>query len=167
MTGIELSFLSCAGAWGNTEKFQSNLAFLLISPKRSIKGEMVFGLAVIWAHPCQAHVSSLDEVAKRLALLTSSGRNWAYTFVQFNKDTQHAPPKGGHLSAMIEGEPSRNACRCLHQLEVCQLLQLEDQVVYLEGLNGGMEPVVTHLPKSLVHGMSMLYEPIFLQVDLS
>ena len=80
-------------------------------------GEMVFGLAMVWVHPYQAHVSTLDEAAKKLTLLTTSGKNWAYTFVQFNKDAQHVPlPREGHLSAMIEGVPSRIAWGHLHQL---------------------------------------------------
>ena len=68
---------------------------------------------------------------------------------------------------MIEGAPSRITCGHLCQLKVCLLLQLECQVVYLEGLNGVLEPVVTSLPESLTHGVNMLDEPTFLQVDLS
>ena len=49
-----------------------------------------------------------------------------------------------------------------------QHLQLETQVVYLEGLNGSMVPVVTSLPELLTHGTNALNnEPTFLQVDLS
>ena len=40
-------------------------------------------------------------------------------------------------------------------------------MVYPEGLNRGLEPVVTSLPESLAHGMSRLDEPAFLLVDLS
>ena len=42
---------------------------------------MVFGVAMVWTHPYQASLSSLDEVVKKLALLISLGDNWAYTFV--------------------------------------------------------------------------------------
>ena len=144
------------------------MVFLLIAPKRTVGGEVEFGLAIVCVHPYQACISSLDELAKKLALLTTSGRNWAYAFVWFNKDAQHVPlPKEGYLSTMIDGMPSRNACGQLHQLEVCQLLQWEDQVVYPEGLNEGLEPVLTTLQGSLAHGMSMLNKPAFLLVDLS
>ena len=140
VTQSELSTLSHNEVWGGTKKFWRDLAFLLILPKRTIKGEMAFGLAMVWAHPYQAQVSSLDEVAKKLTLLTTSSGNWAYAFVQFNKDAQHVPlPMEGHLSTMINGALSRNAWWCLCQLEVHQLLQWEDQVVYPEGLNGGPE----------------------------
>ena len=64
--------------------------------------------------------------------------------------------------------PSNIPCRQLCQLKFHQLLQSETQVVYPEGLNGCLVPVVTSLPKSLAHGMNDLNdEPTFLQVDLS
>ena len=85
---------------------------------------MVFGFAVVWVHPYQGCISTLDEVAKKLTLLTTSGENWAYTFVWFNEDAQHVPlPKQGHLSTMIERVPSRITCGHLCQLEVHLLLQ--------------------------------------------
>ena len=52
---------------------------------------MVFRLAVVWVHPYQAHVPTLDEVVKKLTLLTTSGKNWAYAFLWFNKDAQMFP----------------------------------------------------------------------------
>ena len=65
--------------------------------------------------------------------------------------TQHVPlPEEGHLSTMIDGTPSRNACRHLCQLEVHKLLQYGDQVVYPEGLNGGLELVQTLLSGPLL-----------------
>ena len=137
VTQPELSFLSCSGVWGDTKKFCRDLVFLLISPKKAIAGEMVFGHAMVWIHPYQACISTLDEAAKKLTLVITSSENWAYAFVWFNKDAQHIPfPKEGHLSAMIEGAPSRVTCGHLCQLEVHLLLQLECQVVYPEGLNG-------------------------------
>ena len=61
--------------WGDAEKFWANLAFLLIAPTKTIQAEVAFGLTVVWAHPYQAHLSSLDEVAKKLTLLVNSGNN--------------------------------------------------------------------------------------------
>ena len=133
---------------------------------------MVFGLAMMWVQPYQAHLSSLDEAVKKLTLLLKSGNNWAYAFVWLNEDTQHVPlSQEGHLSAMIGGAPSRNTCRHLCQLEVHQFLQHGDQMVYPNGLNGGLEPVLTSLTASLAQGMNILgaptHEPSFLPVDLS
>ena len=171
VTWPELSALSYSGAWGDAEKFWGDLAFLLIAPEKTIQGEVAFGLTMVWAHPYQAHLSSMDEVVKKLTLLVNSSNNWTYTFVQLNEDAQHVPlPKEGHLGAMIDGMPSRNMCGHLHKLEVCQLLQCEGRVVYPKGLNGGQEPVLTSLSGALVQGMNMFgelaHEPSFLSVDL-
>ena len=148
------------------------MVFLLIAPKKTIEGEMAFGLAMIWAHPYQACPSSLDDAVKNLVLLISLGNNWAYASVCLNGDTQHVPlPKEGHLSTMIDGMPSRNMCRSLCQLEVHKLLQYGDQVVYPEGLNGGLELVQTSLSGPLLWGWDALdnftHKPSFLLVDLS
>ena len=133
---------------------------------------MAFGLAMVWAHQHQAHLSSLDEVMKKLALLIKLGNNWAYAFVQLNEDAQHVPLSNeGHLSAMVDGAPCRSICRHLHQLEECKLLQCGDQVVYPEGLNRGLEPVQTSLSGSLIWSMDMFgkpaHKPLFLLMHLS
>ena len=74
----------------------------------------------------------------------------------------------GHIRIMIDCAPSRGTCRCLSQLEVCQLLQSETHVAYPEGLNGCLIPVVTVVPGSLAHSTNALNdEPTLLQVDLS
>ena len=123
MTQLELSALSHSGAWGDTEKFWGDLAFPLIAPEETIQGDVAFGLTMVWVDPYQACLFSVDEVVKKLTLLVNSEYNWAYAFVQLNEDAQHVPlPKEGHLSTMINGVPSRNACGHLCQLEVCQLL---------------------------------------------
>ena len=121
VTWSELSALSHTGAWGDAEKFQGNMAFLLIVPEKTIKGEMAFRLAMVWAHPYQACLSSLDEAVRKLTLLISLDANWwAYAFVWLNRDAQHVTlPKEGHLSAMADGMPSRNACGHLCQLDIC------------------------------------------------
>ena len=63
---------------GDTEKPKHNMAFLLIAPDKTIKGERVFGLVAVWVHLHQAHHSSLDEVAWKLTLLIDIGADWAY-----------------------------------------------------------------------------------------
>ena len=103
---------------------------------------MAFGLATVWTHQHQSQLSSSAEAAKKLALLINLGDNWAYVFVQLNEDAQHIHLSNeGHLSAMVDGVPCQSTCRHLHQLEVHQLLQCGDQLVYPERLNGGLEPV--------------------------
>ena len=121
---------------------------------------MAFGLAMVWAHPYQAYLSSLDEVARKLTLLINLTDNWAYTFVWLNEDAQHVPLSNkGHISTMVDGVPCRNVCRHLCQLEVQRLLQYGDQVVYPEGLNRGLEPVLTLLSGTLTQGMAQGASP--------
>ena len=138
VTQPELSVLSHPGAWGDPGKPQCNKAFLLKVPGKVVEGEVAFRLITVWMHLHQACLSSLDEVIK-LTLLINLGDNWAYTFVQLNKDAQNvALSDKGYLSTMIDVAPCRSVCGCLCQLEVCKLLQHGDQVVYQEGLNGGL-----------------------------
>ena len=155
-------------AWGDIERFCSDVAFVLILPEEAIAEEQVYRLVVVWVQPYQAHLPTLDEAARKLSLFFSI-TNWSYAFVKFNGDAHHVPlPREGHLNAMINGTPSNIGWRHLHWLEVHQLLQLETQVVYPEGLNGCMVLVETSLPESLVQGTNVpCNEPIFLQVDLS
>ena len=56
-----------------------------------IEEQFAFELAVVWVHPYQACIPSLKEVARKLTLITPSGENWVYAFVQFNDDAQYAP----------------------------------------------------------------------------
>ena len=124
---------------------------------------------MVMVHPYQARVSKIDDAAKQLAQLASTGPDWPYALVQFNGDACHMPlPTEGHLSVMMEGNTSNVPYRKICQLEVCQLLGSGSQVVYPEGLNGCQVPVVMTLPESLSSDMTMLEgESIFLQVDLS
>ena len=134
---------------------------------------MACGLAMVWAHPHQAHFSSLDEAVRKLTLLIDIGNNWVYAFVQLNEEALHVPLSNeGHISVMIDGVvPSRSTCRHLHKLEVCKLLQCGDQVVCPNGMNGGLEPVLLSLPKLPIWNMDTLsrpvHKPLLLQVDLS
>ena len=114
-----LSSLTHLHAWGDIERFCSDMAFLLILPEEGVAGERVYGLAMVWVHPCQARVPTLDEVARKLALLVSSGSYWPYTFMCFNGDAHHVHLlKEGHLSAMTDRMPSNILCGQIHQLEV-------------------------------------------------
>ena len=171
VTQSELLSLSHAGAWRHTEKPQCNMAYLLIVLGKTINGEMAFRLAMVWAHPHQATLSSLDEVARKLTLLINIGDIWAYTFMQLNEGTLYVPLSNeGHIKTMIDGVPSSKTCGYLCQLEVCKLLQCGDQVVCPEHLNRGLEPLLLPFPKPPVRDMDTLSRPVHkpspLQMDL-
>ena len=172
MTWLELLDLSHKGAWGDIEKPKHDMAFLLIVPDKTVKGERVFSLVAVWLHPHQAHHSSLGEAVWKLALLIDTGTDWAYTFMQLNEDALHIPLSSeGHIRAMINGVPSRSTCGCLGQLEVCRLLQCGNQVLCPKGLNWGLEPIQFSLPEPPVWDMDTLGKPAckpwLLKVDLS
>ena len=169
MTQSELASLTHLKAWGDPKKFYSNVAFLLVLPEEGVVGEWVYRLAMVWVHPYQARISMIDDVAKQLAQLASTGSNWPYALVQLNGDACHMPlPTEGHLSVMMEENISKVPCRKICQLEVCQLLGSGSWVIYPEGLNGCQVPVITSLPESLFNYVTMLEgESTFLKVDLS
>ena len=85
-----------------------------------------------------------------------------------NEDTHHAPlPKEGNLGILPEGGTNSIACRRMSQLEVCQLLWSDSQVIYLLGLNGYKIPLITPLPKPLANGTSLTGgKSIYLKMDI-
>ena len=122
ITQSELSSLTSLKAWGDAEKFCSDIAFLLVSTEEGVAGDRVYGLSMIWVTPYQARVSTVEEAVKQLTALVSSGPNWTYALVQLHRDTCHAPlPREGHLKILPEGGPSSAACRRVSQLEVTSL----------------------------------------------
>ena len=153
----ELTSLTCLKVWGGTKKFHSNVTFLLVLPKEGVAGERMYGLAMVWVHPYQARVSTIDSTAKQLAQLASTGPNWPYALVQLNGDAHHMPhPTEGHLSVKVQGSTSNVPYGEICQLEVCQLLSSGSRVVYPEGLNGCQVLVIMTLLESLPNGMTML-----------
>ena len=124
ITKAQLNALSLAVAWGDIEKSQQDMAFLLIMPSITTGYERVFGLVAVWAHPHQAHYSTLDGVACKLVLLEDRSADWVYAFIWLNVALSHAPLSSeGHVSTMTDGTPSREAHCHLHQLQVCKQLQ--------------------------------------------
>ena len=118
-------------------------------------------------HLCQALLLSLDEVAKKLTLLINTREVWPYAFMQLCKDSRHVPlSNAGHLRIMVDGAPSRSACRCLSHLEVCKLLQFGSKVVYPEGQTGGLELLWVPLPNQSVSDAESTSKPAVLQVHL-
>ena len=148
ITQLELSSFTSLKAWGDPEKFQSNVTFLLVLTGYCMARNRVYGLSVMWVNPYQARVSTMEEVVKQLASLIPTRCNWPYALVQLNADACHVPlPKEGHLSILIEGGTSSAACVQTSQLDVCQLLSSGSQVVYPVGLNGCEIPVIMSLPE--------------------
>ena len=142
----QLTTPSQVGAWGDAEKPQQDMAFVLIAPSLVTRYDWVFGLTAMWVHPCHACLHTLAEVAWNLMWLTNKGTNWPYAYTWMNDAIAHVPLcSEGHIGIMTEGLPSMNACGCLNQLQVWRLLQCGGQVVCPEGLNGSLKALLFDL----------------------
>ena len=76
-------------------------------------------------------------------------------------------PKEGHLGILPQRGTETTSCRRISQQEVCQLLVSGLQVAYLIGLNGHEEPIITSLPESLAHSISLTGgKSIYLEIDI-
>ena len=107
ITQSELSSLTSLKAWGDLEKFRSDVAFLLILTEECTAGDRVYSLSTMWVHPYQARVSTMEKAVKQLTPLISTGPDWSYTLVWLKRDTHYVPlPREGHLSILVEGSTS-------------------------------------------------------------
>ena len=105
---VQLTTLSQAQTWANAEKPRKDMAFLLLAPSLAARGERVFGLVAMWAHPHQVCLVSLAEVAWCLVLLADKGPDWPYAFISMNNTVLHVLLSSkGHLSILMEGKPQR------------------------------------------------------------
>ena len=165
---LELCSVTSLKTWGDWERFKSKVTFLLILIRGCTEGDKVFGLAMIWVHLYQARSPTMGEAVKLLTLLPSPGSKCPYTLVQFNGDAHHAPlPKEGQLSFQVMGGTGSATCRRVIQLQVCQLLSSNSQVVYPAGLNGCEVLLITSPPGPMAKGINLLSdEPIYLKVDI-
>ena len=131
----QLTTLSQAGAWGEIEKPQQDMAFLMIVPSTNAGGDQVFSLA----SPPRPLIHSGGGSPEADA----TGRWWPRLAICIHLHEWHhvacALSNKEHIGTMIDGVCSTNACSGLHQLQVWKLLQHSDSVVFTEGLNGELE----------------------------
>ena len=132
ITQGQLSTLSQVVAWGDVEKPHQDMAFLLMAPSLAVGCKWVFILTARWMHPCQAHLPTLMDADWKLLLLADEGTNRPYAYIRMNDAMAHMSLSSiGHIGIMTGNLPSHNACSCLHQLCLWQLLQCRGQVVCL------------------------------------
>ena len=151
ITQSSLLAISWAKAWGDPKKPKFSMAHLFIAPAQAVEEERIFGLVAVWVHLCQTLLSSLEEAAKKLALLINTGDEWPYAFVQLCEDSQPIPLSNTrHITILADGAPSRSPCRHLSCLDVHKVLQCGSEVVYPEDLNRSFELIWVPLPKQSV-----------------
>ena len=151
ITQGQLTALSQVGVWGDTEKPHQDMAFLLIMLSLAVGCKWVFGLTAVWMQSHQVCLPTLADSAQMLLLLADDGANLPYAYIRMNNPVAHMLLSSkGHTGIMTGNLPSQNACSCLHQLCMWQLLQCRRQVVCQDGLNGGLEPLMFNF-KELPH----------------
>ena len=162
----ELLSISCLKVWGDTEKPQDGMAYLLakVEDTSEVKG---YGMALVWISPHQAQASMMKEALEILSTCTSNGPDWSYVLTQLNEGTNHAPlSKDKHLSVLPQGK-AESPCGQISQLEVCQILSAGPRVIYLMGLNGGDQSVTIDLPGLLQRGSSVTTdEHPYIKIDI-
>ena len=91
----ELLSISHLKVWGDSQKPQHGMAYLLVRVEDAseVKG---YGIALVWISPLQARASTMEEALEILSICISSGPNWPYVLTQLYEGTNHAPlPKAG------------------------------------------------------------------------
>ena len=75
----ELLSISCLKVWGNIQKPQDGMAYLLVKVEDASEVEG-YGMALVWISPHQAQASTMTEALEILSTCASSGPNWPYIF---------------------------------------------------------------------------------------
>ena len=117
----ELLSLSHLKVWGDTQKPQDGMAYLLVKVEDAseVKGN---GMALVWISPHQAWASMMAEALEILSTCASSGPDWPYVLTQLYEGTNHVPlPKDKNLGILPQGK-EESPCGQISQLEVHQLL---------------------------------------------
>ena len=168
ITQGQLTALSQAAAWDDMEKPHQDMAFLLIAPSLAIGCKWVFGLTTVWTHPHQAHLPMLVEATQKLLLLADGGASWSYAYIRMNDTMAHMLLSSvGHIGVMTDDLPSQNTCGCLHQICMWQLFQCRGHMVCLDGLNGGLEPLMFNFKELPLWNMAeSSKDPSMMDVDL-
>ena len=80
------------------------MAFLMIVPSTNARGDQLFGLAVVWVHSHQGHLTTLVEAAQKLMLQVDDGPDWPYALIHRRNTMLHTPLSNNrHISAMTDG----------------------------------------------------------------
>ena len=116
-----------------------------------------YGISLVWVHPNQVRVTTIEEAVDSLTTYTSSVVNWPYALAQLCEDPHHAPfTKNKHLGVLPQGKAQGTFCGQISQLKVHQLLATSPQVVYPICLNRQDEPIITTLPDPLGSSISLI-----------
>ena len=163
----ELFSISSLTVWKDAQKPHCDNVYLLVWVEDA-KRDRCYGISLVWVHPIQVRVATMEEAVDKLTAFTSCGANWPYALAQLFENPHHAPlPKNKHLGVLPQGKVQETFCGWISQLEVCQLLATGTQVIYPVGLNGHDEPIITTIPEPLDSGKSLIASKhIYLGIDI-
>ena len=153
--------------WRDAQKPCHDIAYLLVQVENTNK-DRHYSISLVWVHPNQVRVATMEEAIKKLTTCTSSGTDWPYALAQLCEDPHHAPlPKNKDLDILAQRKVQKTFCGWISQLKVCQLLATSPQVAYPIGLNGHNEPIITTLPELLDSSISLIASKhIYLGIDI-
>ena len=176
---IVTNFNGLGGIRMVSKNFKKCLTFLDLGTNEvkvsSVNSELLFqsdtlqySVSLVWVNPNQTRTSTMEDVVEKLATCPSSGIDWSYTLAQLYEGSHHLPlPKDKHLGILSQGKAEETSCGWISQLDICQLLPTSSQVVYLSGLNGHDEHIITTLPELLSSGISIIAsEHSYLKIDI-
>ena len=70
-----------------------------------------YSISLVWVHPNQVRLTTIEEAVEGLTTYTSSGVNWPYALAQLCEDPHHAPlPKNKHLGILPQGKAQETFC---------------------------------------------------------
>ena len=102
----QLTALSQSGAWGNAEKPQWDMAFVLIVASLTIGSKWVFGLTAMWAHPHQACPTLWRRQPRNSCCWWMMARLANHFHMAEWHHVPCAPVQQGHIGAMTDGTPT-------------------------------------------------------------
>ena len=73
VTKAGLTTITEMGGWESSRRQLTSMAYLLLVPTPEAEAKKSFGLTSIWVHPSQSLLFSMEEVAKKLTLLSVPG----------------------------------------------------------------------------------------------
>ena len=115
----ELFSISSLKVWEDAQKPCHDIAYLLVWVEDT-KRDRCYSISLVWVHPDQVRVATMEEAVKKLTTFTSSGADWPYALAQLCKDPHNAPlPKNKHLGVLPQGKAQETFCVQISQLEVC------------------------------------------------
>ena len=90
-TAGELLSISHLKIWGDTQKPQVSMAYLLVKVEDAseVKG---YSMALVWISPHQALALMMAEALDILSTCAPSGPDWLYILIRLYEGTNHAPP---------------------------------------------------------------------------